>query len=70
MMQPKLLRVLEEKVFERVGGNTVIESDFRLIAATNQNLERLIDAGPFPQGSVLPAQCHFIEHPAIECANG
>jgi len=46
-MQPKLLRVLEEKVFERVGGNTVIESDFRLIAATNQNLERLIEQGRF-----------------------
>jgi transcriptional regulator with PAS, ATPase and Fis domain len=46
-MQPKLLRVLEEKVFERVGGNTVIESDFRLIAATNQNLERLIAQGRF-----------------------
>lgn len=46
-MQPKLLRVLEEKVFERVGGNTVIQSDFRLIAATNQNLERLIDKGRF-----------------------
>jgi transcriptional regulator with PAS, ATPase and Fis domain len=46
-MQPKLLRVLEEKVFERVGGNTVIQSDFRLIAATNQDLERLIDRGRF-----------------------
>jgi len=46
-MQPKLLRVLEEKVFERVGGNTVIQSDFRLIAATNQNLERLIEKGRF-----------------------
>jgi PAS domain S-box-containing protein len=46
-MQPKLLRVLEEKVFERVGGNTVIQSDFRLIAATNQNLEKLIDARRF-----------------------
>ncbi|WP_319406887.1 sigma 54-interacting transcriptional regulator [uncultured Desulfosarcina sp.] len=46
-MQPKLLRVLEEKVFERVGGNTVIQSDFRLIAATNQNLERLIERGRF-----------------------
>ena len=46
-MQPKLLRVLEEKVFERVGGNTVIQSDFRLIAATNQNLEQLIDKGRF-----------------------
>ena len=48
-MQPKLLRVLEEKVFERVGGNTVIQSDFRLIAATNQNLERLIEQGRFRQ---------------------
>ena len=47
VMQPKLLRVLEEKLFERVGGNTVIRSDFRLIAATNQNLETLIDKGRF-----------------------
>ena len=46
-MQPKLLRVLEEKVFERIGGNTVIQSDFRLIAATNQNLESLIGQGRF-----------------------
>ena len=41
-MQPKLLRVLEEKDFERVGGNAVIRSDFRLIAATNQNLEEML----------------------------
>ena len=46
-MQPKLLRVLEEKVFERVGGNAVIQSDFRLMAATNQNLEALIEKGRF-----------------------
>ncbi|MDJ0876039.1 MAG: sigma 54-interacting transcriptional regulator [Desulfobacterales bacterium] len=46
-MQPKLLRVLEEKVFERVGGNAVIQSDFRLMAATNQNLEALIGKGRF-----------------------
>jgi PAS domain S-box-containing protein len=46
-MQPKLLRVLEEKVFERVGGNTMIHSNFRLIAATNQNLERLIEQRRF-----------------------
>jgi transcriptional regulator with PAS, ATPase and Fis domain len=46
-MQPKLLRVLEEKCFERVGGNTPIRSDFRLIAATNQNLEGLIARGLF-----------------------
>lgn len=41
-MQPKLLRALEDKEFERVGGTTVIRSDFRLIAATNQNLEDML----------------------------
>ena len=46
-MQPKLLRVLEDKEFERVGGNKLIRSDFRLIAATNQNLEEMVDDGRF-----------------------
>jgi transcriptional regulator with PAS, ATPase and Fis domain len=46
-MQPKLLRVLEEKEFERVGGNTIIKSDFRLIAASNQNLEEMLNNGRF-----------------------
>ena len=46
-MQPKLLRVLEDKEFERVGGNTVIRSDFRLIAATNQNLEEMVSSKTF-----------------------
>ncbi len=46
-MQPKLLRVLEDKVFERVGGNHVIRSDFRLIAASNQPLEEMLDQGTF-----------------------
>jgi transcriptional regulator with PAS, ATPase and Fis domain len=41
-MQPKLLRVLEEKEFERVGGTRMIRSDFRLMAASNQNLERMV----------------------------
>jgi len=46
-MQPKLLRVLEEKEFERVGGTTVIRSDFRLIAATNQSLNEMMTDGRF-----------------------
>jgi PAS domain S-box-containing protein len=46
-MQPKLLRVVEEKEFERVGGNRLIRSDFRLIAATNQNLEEMLSDGRF-----------------------
>jgi len=46
-MQPKLLRVLEEKEFERIGGTVPVRSDFRLIAATNQSLEEMIGAGRF-----------------------
>lgn len=42
-MQPKLLRVLEDKEFERIGGTSIIKTDFRLVAATNQNLERMLD---------------------------
>jgi len=41
-MQPKLLRVLEEKEFERVGGTSLIKADFRIVAATNQNLEEML----------------------------
>lgn len=41
-MQPKLLRVLEDKEFTRLGGTAAVHSDFRLIAATNQNLEEMV----------------------------
>jgi two-component system response regulator AtoC len=46
-LQPKLLRVLQERAFERVGGNELIHSDFRLIAATNCNLEERVQEGDF-----------------------
>ncbi len=46
-MQPKLLRVLDEKEFERVGGTSSIRADFRLIAASNQNLEEMLARGKF-----------------------
>ncbi len=46
-MQPKLLRVLELKEFERVGGVNVISSDLRIVSATNQNLEHLMKTGQF-----------------------
>ena len=46
-MQAKLLRVLEMKEVERIGSNTVITSDFRVIAATNQDLENLMKSGQF-----------------------
>ncbi len=46
-MQIDLLRVLEERVFYRVGGTQPIEADFRVIAATNKKLEDAIKSGDF-----------------------
>ncbi len=46
-MQPKLLRVLELKEFDRVGGVEIVNSDFRVIAATNQDLPNLLHGGMF-----------------------
>jgi len=45
--QAKLLRVLQEREFERVGGSTPVKVDVRLILATNRNLERMVKAGEF-----------------------
>ncbi|NLW40412.1 MAG: sigma 54-interacting transcriptional regulator [Tissierellia bacterium] len=46
-MQVKLLRVLEEKEFERVGGNKKITLDARIIAATNEKIEEAVEKGKF-----------------------
>lgn len=45
--QVRLLRVLQEQVFERVGGTKQIQVDVRIIAATNKNLEQLVSEGKF-----------------------
>ncbi|MBL8206151.1 MAG: sigma-54-dependent Fis family transcriptional regulator [Blastocatellia bacterium] len=46
-VQAKLLRVLQTREFERVGGTQVLKADVRIIAATNRNLEQEIKAGRF-----------------------
>jgi len=46
-IQVKILRVLEERRFERVGGQETIETDARLIAATNRNLRQMMEQGKF-----------------------
>jgi Nif-specific regulatory protein len=46
-IQVKLLRILQEKEFERVGGDHTIKTDVRLITATNRNLEQLMQQGKF-----------------------
>jgi len=58
-LQVKLLRVLQEKEFERVGGETTLKVDVRIIAATNRNLEEQIANGQFREDlfyrlSVIP----------------
>jgi two-component system nitrogen regulation response regulator GlnG len=47
--QPKLLRLLQEQQFTRLGGNDTVRTDVRVLAATNQNLEELTAAGRFRQ---------------------
>ena len=46
-LQAKLLRVLQEKSFERVGGTQTIKSNCRIIAATNKDIQHLINSGSF-----------------------
>jgi formate hydrogenlyase transcriptional activator len=48
-LQPKLLRVLQEREFERLGGTKTIRSDARLIAATNRDLGTMVDEQKFRQ---------------------
>jgi DNA-binding NtrC family response regulator len=46
-LQPKMLRVLQERSFERLGGNTTVSVNIRLITATNRNLQQMVQAGQF-----------------------
>jgi two-component system nitrogen regulation response regulator GlnG len=52
LVQGKVLRALQEQRFERVGGNETIETDVRLIAATNRPLEEMMESGKF-RGDLL-----------------
>lgn len=46
-VQAKLLRVLQDGIVEKVGGNEPVETDFRLISATNRDLDKLVEDGQF-----------------------
>ena len=46
-IQGKLLRVLQDRDFNRVGGTETIKTDVRIVAATNRDLEKLVSAGEF-----------------------
>ena len=55
-LQVKLLRVLQEREFERVGDTQTIRVDTRVIAASNRDLAGRNRSGEFPRGSLLPAE--------------
>ena len=55
-MQVDLLRVLEAKELSRVGGSRPIKVDFRVVCATNDDLEALVEEGQVPRGLLLPHQ--------------
>jgi DNA-binding NtrC family response regulator len=63
--QTDLLRVLQEREITRVGGNQIIKVDFRCVAATNKNLENMIDEGTFRPDLFYRLNVFRIELPAL-----
>jgi len=63
--QVKLLRVLQEQQFERIGGNQPIHVDVRMIAATHKNLQELIHAGTFRQDLYYRLNVVQVELPSL-----
>ncbi|WP_309304481.1 sigma-54 dependent transcriptional regulator [Shewanella sp. FJAT-52076] len=64
-MQVKLLRVLQERVFERVGGSKPIQADVRVVAATHRNLENMIENNEFREDLFYRLNVFPIEMPSL-----
>jgi sigma-54 specific flagellar transcriptional regulator A len=64
-MQVKILRVLQERSYERVGGNKTIQADVRIIAATHKNLEDMIGEGRFREDLYYRLNVFPIEMPPL-----
>lgn len=64
-LQVQLLRVLQEQTYKRVGSNTWRRSDFRLICATNRDLQEEVDGGRFRRDLFYRIASHTIRLPAL-----
>lgn len=64
--QAKVLRVLQEKTFERVGGNRTLKVDVRILAATNHDLEALIESGGFRRDLYYRLNVVTVELPSLQ----
>lgn len=65
-MQVKLLRVLQEKEIERIGGTAVIKIDVRVVAATNRDLKKMVEEGSFREDLYYRLNVIPIEIPALK----
>lgn len=65
LTQKAFLRVLEERRFRAIGGNHEIQSDFRLVASTNRNLDEMVNNGPFRKDLLFRLRSFTIELPNL-----
>lgn len=70
LMQTKVLRVLQDQQFERVGGNETIRTDVRLIAATNRNLTEMMEEGTFRSDLYYRLNVYTIHLPPLRERTG
>jgi len=70
LTQAKILRVLQDKQFQRVGGNELIKADVRIVAATHRNLEAMIEAGEFRRDLYYRLSVYVISLPLLRERDG
>ena len=68
-VQKKLLRLVQEKTFERLGSETSIQTDVRIIAASNEDFGHVGQRGYFQARPFLPAQCCPHQTPPVARAS-